>query len=139
MRSSIFVYICGDDTYIIILYCDVAFTYRHVCMLGYSYILYISCINWVYAMLIQFHYIHISYNIVEFSIMMTIYRRNRHDYNYHNKYNHHHNHHFNHNFIIMSHLFIILIEWIDCSPLGQWEWWTGDCTYSSGTWSREGS
>jgi len=24
-------HMCGDDTYIIILYCDVAFTYIHVC------------------------------------------------------------------------------------------------------------
>ena len=40
-------HMCGDDTYIIILYCDVAFTYIHVCMLGHSYILYIPCINWV--------------------------------------------------------------------------------------------
>ena len=38
-------------------------------------------------MLIQFHYIHMLYNIVKFSIIMTIYRRNRHDYNYHNSYN----------------------------------------------------
>ena len=38
-------HMCGDDTYITILYCDVAFTYIHVCMLAYSYILNISSIK----------------------------------------------------------------------------------------------
>ena len=113
-------HMCGDDTYIIILYYDVAFIYRHTCMLGHSYILCISYKRWLYTMLIQFHYIHVLYNIVEFSIIMTIYHRNRHDYNYHDKYHHHH--HFNHNIIFMSHLFIIIIGWTDCSPLGQLEW-----------------
>ncbi len=38
-------HICGDDIYIIILYCDVAFAYRYDCMLGDFYISYISCIK----------------------------------------------------------------------------------------------
>ena len=38
-------HMCADDTYSIILYCDEAVTYIHVCMLGHSYILYISCIK----------------------------------------------------------------------------------------------
>ena len=74
-------------------------------MLGYSFILYISYINLLYTMLIQFHYIHMLYNIVEFSIIITIYRRNRHDYNYNNSFNHHH--HFI--FIILSCLISSLI------------------------------
>ena len=137
---------CGDDTYIIILYCDVAFTYRHVCMLAHSYILYIS-------MLVQFSfYTYAVQNSSSSSSLLpsSIYRDEHHDYSYHNKYHHHllittiiildviissMLYSF---FIFMSHLFIIIIAWTNCSPLCQYIWSTGDCTYSSRTWSRQG-
>ena len=89
-------HMCCDDTYTIIFNCDVAFTYRHVCMLGHSYILYISYINWLYTMPIQFHYIHMLYSMVEFSIIIYIYRRDLHVYSFHNEY------HYLHLFISIS-------------------------------------
>ena len=70
-------HMCGDDTYIIILYCDVAFTYRHVCQdIPISYTFHTS------IEFTQCSYSFIVYKCYRISIIMTIYRRNRHDYNY---------------------------------------------------------
>ena len=104
----------------------IAFTYIHECMLVHSHIYFISCIK---------HQLSLHNARMVHSIHM------------HCRIQHHHHHHFLFPsiiiikiiiiinwlllssyqissfhfvfFIFMSHLFIIIIGWTDCSPLGQ--------------------
>ncbi len=107
----------------------IAFTYIHECMLVHSHIYFISYIK---------HHLSLHNAHIVHSIHM------------HCRILHHRHHHylspfiiiisiiiiimywlllssfyisfFSFYFIFLSHLFIIIIGWIHCSPLGQWEW-----------------
>ena len=128
-------YVWWWDTYIIILYCDVAFTYRHVCMYVRTFLYLIHSMHQLslYNPRLVSFYTFAWWNSSSSSSLLpsSIYRDEHHDYYYHNKYHHHLLIStiiildiiiltiFIFYFISMSHLFIIFIVWTDCSPLGQ--------------------
>jgi len=98
----------------------IAFTYIHVCMLVHSHIYFISCIKHQLSLhnARMVHSIHMHCRI-----------------HHHNKYHYYHvlittiiildiiiSTIFIFYFSLKSHLFISIIVWMDCSPLGQYEW-----------------